>query len=331
MMRQRRRLRMGLSWLGAAVLPLAIVIAHATMPMVAGPRFVGSAPPPVGMTIFNCGDIGTTAFTAASGGTTPCGVGGFLSNNPNGFNVTGETPSVTGGVVFLSQPPSSGGHIGVGMTFQTLVNVQAFTATYTFIPNGKNLVFVLQNATNNIFGFNGRNFSAGAGCEAGFYQSFDTDTPNAIFGLELDSFSPLSDMSPWAFTYSSAMIYSYRVSPCLPPYTPSWTNPVPAQTAPDKISTSPVPLNSPATTPLTTTGHVYSAKIVYAGTTLTFTLYDVTGGGACPGASCFTKVWTGVDIPTLVGANTAWVGLNGGCNLDCPTQLNVHSFKFVDD
>jgi hypothetical protein len=281
---------------------------------------------PSGQTVFSC-NTSNFVDVRIAGTSAPCAIGPFGANPTNGFNVTGATYSIEGGAVYLGESAGGGGHIGVGMTYQKPVNVQAFTATFTFVPNGKNLVFVLQNATNNRVGFNGRNFSSGAGCEAGFYQSFDTDTPNSIFGLELDSFSPLNSGS-FTFTYSSAMIYSYRQSPCIPQYSPSWSNPTPAQTVPTKISTSPVPLNSPASTALTTTRHNYSATIAYDGSNVTLSLYDITAGGACPGAGCFTHTWNGVNIPSLVGANTAWVGITGGCNSDCPSRINVNSFTY---
>ena len=64
--------------------------------------------------------------------------------------------------------------------------MQGFTSTFTFVPNGQNIAFVLQN--NTPAGRLWANFSSGAGCEAGFYQAFGiTAPPNNIFALELDS------------------------------------------------------------------------------------------------------------------------------------------------
>ena len=60
----------------------------------------------------------------------------------------------------------------------------------------------------------------------------------------------------------------------------------------DRVSTSPVPLNSPATTQNTSTGDTYSATVTYDGGNLTLNLYDVTAGGSCPGSTCFTNTWT---------------------------------------
>lgn len=288
-----------------------------------------------GTTIFNCGS-GGTAFTKNTGSTsTPCAGGGYsigLHWRPFGFNTTGAGFDVVGGVAIIGDG-GNGGHVGAGMTYDTAVDIRKFTATWTFIANGKNLALVLQNATNNGVGFNGPDFSAGAGCEAGFFQLAADDSPDHIFAVEFTQDQPLLTTDGVTFTYSNVMIYSYRQSPCMPPwlFADSWTNPSPAMTVPNKISTSPVPLNSPSNDDLTTTGHTYSATATYSNVTGDFTLnlFDVTAGGSCPGASCFSHTWTGVDIPALVGANTAYVGLTMGCNLDCPQNNQIVSFKYT--
>ena len=88
----------------------------------------------------------------------------------------------------------------------------------------------------------------------------------------------------------------------------------------DKISTSPVALDSPANAQGTSTGHTYSATLAYDGSNLTLNLYDVTAGGACRGPKCFTNTWNNVNIPSWVGGNTAWVGFTAatGGNFDLP-------------
>jgi hypothetical protein len=59
-------------------------------------------------------------------------------------------------------------------------------------------------------------------------------------------------------------------------------------------------------------------------------LYDVTAGGSCPGSSCFTQTWNNVNIPALVGGNTAYVGLTGGTG-NAPTSypLQIDSFTYA--
>jgi hypothetical protein len=224
---------------------------------------------------------------------------------------------------------NGGGHSGPSVTYQTAVNIQAFTATFTFVPNGKNIAFVLNNSTGNSYGYNLNKFTAGAGCEGVFSQAFTggDPEPNHLFALELDQFSPLSNTAPYpyTFTYSSVQLYQANQSPCIPAYAGTFgTDP-----SPSKISTSPVPLNNPATQGLTTTGHTYSVTITYDGSNVTLNLYDVTAGGSCPGSSCFTHTWTGVDIPSLVGSNTAWVGINAGTNSDAVGNLLVKSLVYT--
>jgi hypothetical protein len=199
------------------------------------------------------------------------------------------------------------------------VNVQAFTTTFTFVPNGWNLAFVLQNNTNSSAG-TGTYFAAGAGCEAGFYQAFDGAPPNNVFALELDSQSYLD--SSETFTYSSVQIYQQGQSPCNP------NDNQPNYYLTDKISTSPVPLTSPANSLGSTTGDTYSATITYDGTNVVLKMYDMTAGGSCPGSTCFTYTWTDVNIPSLVNGTTAWVGLSTATNEASNYPLYVDSFGY---
>ena len=233
--------------------------------------------------------------------------------SPNGSN-----PALSGSQVDLI--PTGAPHAALGFIYQTKVNTQAFTSTFTFVPNGWNLAFVIQNNTA-AGGGSGPNFSSGAGCEAGFYQAFGNPPapPNNIFALELDSYSPLTESG--SFTYSSAQIYQAGQSPCLP--NDNGPNYYPT----NKISTSPVNLTTGSQG--ITTGDVYSATVTYDGTNLTLNMYDVTLGGSCPGASCFTYVWT-VDIPTLVDGTTAYVGFTGGTNQASSSPLYVDSFSYTE-
>jgi Chitobiase/beta-hexosaminidase C-terminal domain/Legume lectin domain len=259
--------------------------------------------------VFNCSSFSSTGACAA----VQAGYGSqsFIIRN--------------GGVLSGSQidfVPANSGHNGYGLWYYTPVNIQAFTTTFTFIPNGQNIAFVVQNTTNNP-GYQGNIFASGAGCEAGFYQAFVSgeNYPNNLFALELDSSDWLTEANA-AFTYSSAQIYQSNQSPCLPnDNAPNW---VPL----DKISTSPVPLDSPANTANTTTGHVYSATITYDGTNLAMSMYDVSAGGSCPGSTCFTHVWP-ANLPSLVGGTTAYVGFTAGINIPNLPALYVNSWSYT--
>jgi len=247
-----------------------------------------------------------------------CGVGLFaggkafqLNGSPNG-----SSPGLSGLQVDLL--PTGVVHAAMSLNYQTRVNVQSFTSTFTFVPNGQNVVFMLQNSNNNPI-FNGPVFSAGAGCEAGFFQAYSQPVaPNHVFALELDSYSPLAVNE--SFTYSSAQIYQSGQSPCIPS--------IQGYPVIDKVSTSPVPLNSPAYAQNTSTGNRYSATVTYNGSNLTLNLYNVTAGGSCPGSRCFTHTWTDVDIPSWVGSDTAWAGFTAATGLPSNHPLYISSFVY---
>ena len=235
-----------------------------------------------------------------------------LVGTQNGFN-----PSLSGSKVLLAQ--TSADHTALSLNFQTKVNVQAFTIAFKFVPNGQNLSLVFNNSNNNPY-FNGAAFSAGAGCEAGFFQAFSQPSPpNNVFALELDSYSPLVLGGP--FAGSSVQTYVSGISPCLPNDS---GNTYPTTS---KISTSPVNMTTGLAN--TTTGDTYSATVTYDESNLTLNLYDVNAGGSCPGASCFAHTWTGVDIPTAVGSDTAWVGITEGTGTVVPpSPLYIDSFTY---
>ena len=242
-----------------------------------------------------------------------CAVGiikGGLAFQVNGSQGSVK-PDLSGSSVNLI--PTGNTHAALSMNYQTQVNVQAFTATFTFVPNGQNVALIIQNSNNNPT-FNGAVFSAGAGCEADFFQAFSQPSPpNNVFALELDSYSPLT--LGGSFSYSSVQTYTSGTSPCLP--NDSGNN----YPTTSKISTSPVNLTKG--TQNTTTGDTYSAVVTYSGTTLTLALSDVTHP-----AGTFTHSWTGINIPSAVGGNTAWVGLGGATGLTSNSPLLVSSFVY---
>lgn len=255
-----------------------------------------------------------------------------LINCPSGFTTSGAcgVSTSTGAQTFWNQNALSGSesviippnctHCGQSMNTQSPVNVQAFTATWTFIPNEWNGAFVLQNNVNNqasgaICSGTHCGFSAGAGCEAGFYQAFNSSNKSTDHIFALTFFDNYSDRtSSSGFVYSTVQITQPQQSPCNPNDGQPW------YWSTSRISTSPVPTTSPATSENTSTGHLYSAKLVYDGSTLTYTMFDVTAGGSCPGVTCFTQSWNNVNIPSMVGSNTAYLGLAGGTG-NSPTPV----------
>jgi hypothetical protein len=299
--------------------------------------------------VINC----PNGFTATGG----CGVGNnshsqsfWLGGNAAGqsFNTFGSTPQQ---ILFMA---SGSDHLVNSLQYQTPVNVQAFNTTYTFVPDGGDLSITFNNTTNQP-GYEGNGFAQGAGGEGGFYQGGGVPVqPNNVFALELDQFDGLlpGDEGTSSFTYSSTQIYQsnlpssvypniYIQCPCTggigdpnlcgtPADTPG-ENDAYFQIA--KISTYPVPLNSPASTTDTTTGDTYSVNLVYNGSSLTENLYDVTAGGSCPGSSCFTHTWTNLSIPSSVGGNMAYVGFvtsSGSGGGEIPNaNLYLNSFVYT--
>jgi hypothetical protein len=314
-----------LAILGRMILPASLILCFGTMAIIQVANAQIASPSPVA--IFNC----PSGFAA----TGSCGVSFPSGGEGEPFAVVGttngSTPALSGTQVDLI--PSGAVHAAISMNYQTPVNVQSFISTFTFIPNGQNISFIIQNSNNNPY-VNGSQFSAGAGCEAGFFQGFSQAAPpNNVFALELDSYSPLTQNG--SFTYSSVQYYTPGVYASNAPNPPGQSPCNPNQGGTDftyasvtKVSTSPVNLTSGSRN--TTTGHTYSATVTYDGNNLTISLYDVTAGGSCPGANCFTYSWSGVDIPSIVGgSNTAWVGLTGATGIAAPTALYINSFSYA--
>jgi len=256
----------------------------------------------------SCGasrSAGTEAFWNSSG---------TLTGSAATLFATGETHNVS------------------SLNYQTAVNDQAFKSTFTFMPDGQNIAFFINNNTNCPQGGGcGRVFNGGAGCEAGIFQSFGTapTSANNIFSLEFDSYSALTENGP--FTYSSAQIYQQNQTPC----TASGGNNF---WETNKISTSPIAMNSPASKQnscLQThsgTCDTYSATIIATGTNLTLNLYDVTAGGTCSpvkSSTCFTYTWNDVNVPALVDGTTGFVGIAGATGLTNSWPLNVVGFSYT--
>ena len=268
-------------------------------------------PAAIAQNIFNCSGFsssGSCGLSSVSGGTT---------------DFRGNANALLGTSINLA--PAGSGHSGYDVWYQTPVNVQAFTTTFTFVPGCCNVAFVVQNVTTEP---PASAYSGGAGAEAGFSQ-FAGGTnivPNNIFALEFDSYGSLTN-DPGTWSYSSAQIYQTLEAPFMPNGSCRIGGGCGIPNYPiNKISTSPVPL---ATAQGKTTGDTYSATVTYNGNTLTLSLYDVTAGGSCPGSRCFTQTWSGVYIPAIVGGTKAYVGFTNGSAGNTPTNLLISSFSYT--
>lgn len=266
--------------------------------------------------VFDCHAVGGTGgFTSGSG---PCQAG--PTGGSGAFKVVGSfngsTPTLTSGSIVF---PTGSTHVALSLMYQTAVDIRAFSTTFTFIPNGLNVSFVINNCPNSsptgCGGFGGAAFSAGASCEGGFYQGFSGNPfPINVFAMMFDSYGYLH-ASDSTFGGSNVQIYQQNQSPCNP--TSGGSQPYWSTT---KFSTSPVPLtlssgtaggctSSPGNGCGTSTGDTYSATVTYDGSTLTLNMFDVTASGSCPGASCFTQTWSNVSIPSQVDGTTGYIGM----------------------
>ena len=278
--------------------------------------------------------IGLGSLTPASAQTTIFNCSSFSSAGTCNVAPSYPPPSTSfwvrsGGNLSGSQidfVPTGSTHNGYGLWYVGPENIQSFSTTFTFVPNGWNFAFVLQN-DNTHPGYEGNTFSSGASCEAGFYQDDGTDpAPNNLFALDFDS-SGTSGYSS-SFTFSMVQVYQQHQSPCNPNDGGAhWY-------ATNKISTSPVPLNSPVGTQFSTTGDTYSATVTYDGNNVVLSMYDMTAGGSCPGASCFSHTWQVGSIPSLVNGNTSYIGFTSGVGSGSPQEptqfpLYVKSWSYT--
>lgn len=264
-------------------------------------------------TVFNCSAFASSGACQVNYGGTP-GTGVFRINDAGSGSGELSAPTVT----LLN---SGVAHVGIALLYQFPVDVRAFTENFKFVPNGQNVGLVFTNNTSSAGGSTTTQFAGGAGCEAGLIQAFVTPQINNTFGLVLDSYSPLTNGG--SFSYSSAQVYQAIQSPCNP------NDGGPSFWFTTKLSTSPVALNSPATTQNSTTGDTYSATLTYDGSTLTLTMFDVTASGACPGASCFTQTWANMSIPSLVAATTGYIGIISAPGSATIGPLTVSAYSYV--
>jgi hypothetical protein len=283
----------------------------------------------------------TTVFDCSAGfvtTNTACGVGGLISGSGAAFKVVGMqngvVPAVSGTAVEIA--PSGGVHYALSLMYQTAVDVRAFTDTIQFISNNQNIAFTFNNCANNGssgFGtcgsFNRANFSSGASCEGGFSQAFSGNPfPYNIFALMWDQYGELP-AGGGTFGYSNVQIYQQNQSPCNPSSGGSFAS------LTTKFSTSPVAMNSPATTQGTTTTDTYQNILNYDGSTLSMCMVDVTlANGTCTSSTTgtgtfFTQSWSNVSIPSQVDGTTAYMGIVGSSGLPSTGNLEVVSWKHV--
>jgi hypothetical protein len=171
--------------------------------------------------------------------------------------------------------------------FDTKVNIQNFTNTFTFQlsnPNADGITFTIQNAGLTALGPDGGGLGYGP------------DTPGETPGIATSVAVKFDLYDNAGEGTDSTGLYTDGVSPTTP-----FTD----------LSTTPINLHS---------GDTFTVNMVYNGTTLTMTITDGVTGGS------FQTSWT-VNIPQIVGANTAYVGFTGGTGgLTASQKIETWSF-----
>lgn len=239
-----------------------------------------------------------------------------IINYPSGFNSSSVFSSTGGsGPVWLQGGSLLSGsqiqlsqigtdHAANNAFYKTPVNVQAFTTTFTFqvvcsggtanCTSGMGFI-IISNPNPSSAGFNYSGFSANqfswSQC-SGVYNP-KTGFPSSCVAIhstlvKFDTYNMVTGASGASLTgFCSGGIY------CEPPQNVSY------DMAPSGINL--------------TSGHVFSATLTYNGSTLSETLTDTSTGAQ------YTKTYAGVNIPSLVAGNTAFVGFGAGTG-DTATQ-----------
>lgn len=270
--------------------------------------------------IFNC-----SGFNANTSGA--CSVHNASGAVSQQFWVR-NSPASTGSLPAIQLLPPNAGHNGFVANYVNPVTITAFTTTFTFIPNGQNLAFIVQN-TSNQSPDEGNIFVSGAGCEGGFYQGSPNPgmiSPNNIFALQVaDAQDGLTYAGGGAFLYPSSSVQMFQsgIVSCLPNQIENFT-----YVSTNRISTSPVQQMAVPGTQFSTTGHVYSVTMTYTGSNITMQMFDSTLGFSCPGANCFTHTWP-VYIPSIVKGTTAFIGIGEGGSVNLPGGTYIDSWSYT--
>jgi Chitobiase/beta-hexosaminidase C-terminal domain/Legume lectin domain len=228
---------------------------------------------------------------------------GFASSSGQIWLVNGASPLV-GSTIQLTTSGSVGASNNAW--YETPVNVQAFTTTFTFTDTcssycGNGFGFMIISTSNP--SPSGFTYSGNPGGQLSWSQcggTGNTDCPaiNSIL-VKFDLFDAQAG-SPGANLTGFYSGGTYPQAPNNPQY---------------DMSGSGINMES---------GDLFTCTITYDGSSLTETLTDTVTEAS------YTKTYTGINIPSLVGGNTAYVGFGGSTGAATVTQ-SLSSWTYTEE
>jgi hypothetical protein len=228
---------------------------------------------------------------------------GFAGSSGQIWLVNGASPLVGSTIQLTTSGVADAGN---NAWYETPINVQAFTTTFTFTETcstycGDGFGFMIISTSNP--SSPGFTYSGGAGAQLSWSQcggtgNTDCAAINSIL-VKFDLFDVQTGSPGANFTgfYSGG---TYPQAPNNPQY---------------DMSGSGINMES---------GDLFTCTITYDGSSLTETLTDTVT------RATYTKTYTGVNIPSLVGGNTAYVGFGGSTGAATVTQ-SLSSWTYTEE
>jgi Legume lectin domain/Chitobiase/beta-hexosaminidase C-terminal domain len=232
---------------------------------------------------------GTYTITTGSGGNPTI-------NFSNGFSTSASSMTFNGSTDLDDtrlQLSNGGTNEANSAWYNTPVNIQSFTTNFTMqISNagGDGMTFTIQNAGLTAVGPYGGGLGYGPDTPGGASNNGNTPIGNSV-AIKFDLYNNAGEGT------DSTGLYTNGASPTVPAI---------------DMTSSGVNLLS---------GDTMNVQLVYNGTTLTMTITDAVAG------TSFTTNWT-VNIPSIVGGNTAYVGFTAGTGSATSSQ-KVETWTFT--
>lgn len=258
----------------------------------------------------------TAAALLAVGNVAATASGATLSfSYPNGFAgasgaiQTTASAQFAGSAIALSSP-SYGQHQAGAAWYKTQQNITSFATDFTFqiasglpVPSITGLTFCIQNSN-----------STTNSLAPGVYASADTNLAGygAYYSTGASSQQPIRNSVAIKFDLNNSAEINYSAGGS-PNSTGLYINGGPSGALIPQIDLNPSGINLYS-------GHVMAGHVVYDGTILTLTLQDTVTNAQ------FRTSWP-VNIPAVVGGNSAWVGFTAGTIPAVSNNLLTWSFS----